>query len=100
MSTCWSTGALHVLAGRNWRWSSKTKVTALPKRRHAPAQRTDGIVERLNVIAAVQEKYLGNYVRAFGDFQKSAAASELPWLRKLREDAFAQFAETGFPTNR
>ena len=38
------------------------------------------------------------YLTAFSEFQQTAAARELGWLRKLREDAFARFAETGFPT--
>jgi Fe-S cluster assembly protein SufD len=41
---------------------------------------------------------LGHYVTTFGDFRAVARGSQLPWLAKLREDALAQFAETGFPT--
>jgi Fe-S cluster assembly protein SufD len=44
----------------------------------------------------VQEQ-LGNYVAAFGDFRKVAVGSDLRWLGTLREGAFAQFAEAGFP---
>ena len=45
----------------------------------------------------VQEQ-LGHYLATFGDFRTLAVGAHLPWLAKLREDAFAQFAETGFPT--
>ncbi len=45
---------------------------------------------------AIQE--LGSYLESFTDFQERAAGRNLPWLRKLREDAFARFGETGFPT--
>jgi Fe-S cluster assembly protein SufD len=39
------------------------------------------------------ESWLENYT----SFAKSAPGRNLPWLRKLREDAFARFCETGFP---
>jgi Fe-S cluster assembly protein SufD len=38
------------------------------------------------------------YLDAFTGFEKSAAGHDLPWLKKLRADAFARFCETGFPT--
>lgn len=41
-----------------------------------------------------------SYLEAFTEFQKRAAGTNLAWLRKLREDAFARFCETGFPTTR
>lgn len=41
---------------------------------------------------------LGTYLDSFTDFQKRAAGHDLPWLRRLREDAFARFCEVGFPT--
>ena len=47
---------------------------------------------------AIVQEQLGRYVSAFDDFRKVAGGTALPWLTKLREDAFAQFAETGFPT--
>ena len=50
------------------------------------------------VIAQTQE--LTNYLGAFAEFEKKASGRELPWLRRLREDAFAQFCQTGFPTTR
>jgi Fe-S cluster assembly protein SufD len=53
--------------------------------------------EKQNVITAVQE-HLGNYLADFSSFEKSATGRELPWLRRLREDGFTQFAEVGFPT--
>jgi Fe-S cluster assembly protein SufD len=48
------------------------------------------------VTTAIQD--VGTYLENFTDFQKRAAGRSLPWLRKLREDAFARFAEAGFPT--
>jgi Fe-S cluster assembly protein SufD len=41
---------------------------------------------------------LGIHLQNFTDFQRRAAGRNLPWLRKLRDDAFARFAEVGFPT--
>ena len=41
---------------------------------------------------------LGTYLESFTEFQKRAAGRNLPWLRELRENAFARFCETGFPT--
>jgi Fe-S cluster assembly protein SufD len=38
------------------------------------------------------------YLESFTAFAKRASGQNLPWLRKLREDAFARFCETGFPT--
>ena len=38
------------------------------------------------------------YLETFANFSKRASGHNLPWLRKLREDAFARFCETGFPT--
>ena len=40
----------------------------------------------------------GTYLDTFTQFSKSAAGHKLPWLRKLREGAFARFCEVGFPT--
>ncbi len=45
---------------------------------------------------AIQE--VGTYLETFTAFNKGAAGTQLPWLRKLREEAFARFCETGFPT--
>ena len=41
---------------------------------------------------------LGNYLESFSEFEQLAAGHSLPWLRKLRRDAFARFCEVGFPT--
>ncbi len=41
---------------------------------------------------------LDTYLNSFTGFQKMAAGRDLAWLKKLREDAFARFAEVGFPT--
>jgi Fe-S cluster assembly protein SufD len=48
------------------------------------------------VITATQQ--LENYLKSFTEFEKLAADHDLPWLRKLRKDAFARFCEAGFPT--
>jgi Fe-S cluster assembly protein SufD len=48
------------------------------------------------VIAATEQ--LGTYLETFTEFQKRAAGRDLPWLRELRESAFARFCEVGFPT--
>jgi Fe-S cluster assembly protein SufD len=41
---------------------------------------------------------LESYLESFSEFEKLAAGHALPWLRKLRRDAFARFCEVGFPT--
>jgi Fe-S cluster assembly protein SufD len=48
------------------------------------------------VITATQQ--LESYLESFTEFEKLAAGHDLPWLRKLRRDAFAHFCEAGFPT--
>jgi len=48
------------------------------------------------VITATQQ--LESYLETFSEFEKLAAGHALPWLRKLRRDAFARFCEVGFPT--
>jgi Fe-S cluster assembly protein SufD len=48
------------------------------------------------VITATQN--LESYLESFTAFAKRSSGHNLPWLRKLREDAFARFCETGFPT--
>jgi Fe-S cluster assembly protein SufD len=48
------------------------------------------------VITATQQ--LESYLESFSEFEKLAAGHSLPWLRKLRQDAFARFCEVGFPT--
>jgi Fe-S cluster assembly protein SufD len=48
------------------------------------------------VIAATE--HLGTYLESFAEVQKRAAGRDLPWLRNLRESAFARFCEVGFPT--
>jgi Fe-S cluster assembly protein SufD len=50
------------------------------------------------VITATE--HLETYLAAFSDFQRTAAGRDLAWLKKLREDAFARFAEVGFPTTK
>jgi Fe-S cluster assembly protein SufD len=49
------------------------------------------------LIAATQQQ-LGNYLESFSAFEQSAVGHELPWLRKLRQNAFARFCQVGFPT--
>jgi len=53
-----------------------------------------------NSKVATATQSLQNYEQSFGGFKKSAASRELSWLRKLRQDGFARFSETGFPTLR
>ena len=47
------------------------------------------------MITATQQ--LESYLENFNEFEKLAAGRDLPWLRKLRQDAFARFCEAGFP---
>jgi Fe-S cluster assembly protein SufD len=49
------------------------------------------------VITATQQ--LESYLEGFSEFEKLAPGHDLPWLRRLRQDAFARFCEVGFPTN-
>jgi Fe-S cluster assembly protein SufD len=49
-------------------------------------------------VATVEQ--LETWLENFTEFTKMAAGQKLPWLRQLREDAFARFCETGFPTTR
>src|SRR2546428_7511778 len=49
--------------------------------------------ETKNVITELE-----TYLESFSEFEKRAAGHNLPWLRSLREDAFARFCEVGFPT--
>lgn len=46
------------------------------------------------------ETRLQSWLENFTDFEKKAAGRSLPWLHRLRGDAFARFCETGFPTTR
>ena len=48
------------------------------------------------MITATQQ--LESYLESFSEFEKLAAGRDLPWLRRLRRDAFAHFCEVGFPT--
>jgi Fe-S cluster assembly protein SufD len=48
------------------------------------------------VITPTQQ--LENYLESFSEFEKFTIGHALPWLRKLRRDAFARFCEVGFPT--
>jgi len=48
------------------------------------------------VITATQQ--LESYLESFSEFEKLAAGHDLPWLRKLRQVAYARFCEVGFPT--
>jgi len=48
------------------------------------------------VITAIQN--LESYLESFTSFAKRSSGHGLPWLRKLREDAFARFCKAGFPT--
>jgi len=48
------------------------------------------------VITLTQQ--LEGYLESFSEFEKLATGHDLPWLRWLRQDAFARFCEVGFPT--
>jgi len=49
---------------------------------------------------AVQTAQLESYLASFTDFARAVAPATPDWLRVLREEAFARFCETGFPTTR
>jgi Fe-S cluster assembly protein SufD len=49
---------------------------------------------------ATPTQAIARYAECFGGFEKSAASHDLAWLRKLRQDGFARFSESGFPTTR
>ncbi len=48
------------------------------------------------MITATQN--LETYLDSFAEFNRRSSGRDQPWLLKLREDAFAVFCETGFPT--
>jgi Fe-S cluster assembly protein SufD len=50
------------------------------------------------MIAETQQ--LGNYLALFSEFGKRVPGRDLPWLKRLRENAFVRFCEMGFPTTR
>lgn len=43
---------------------------------------------------------LDSWLENFTEAEKNAPGRAVPWLKKLREDAFARFYEKGFPTTR
>ena len=49
---------------------------------------------------SVETTQLGNYLESFTEFAKNTARETPPWLRELREFAFARFCSAGFPTTR
>jgi Fe-S cluster assembly protein SufD len=49
---------------------------------------------------ATATQAIQNYAESFRGFEQSAASHELSWLRKLRQNGFSRFGETGFPTTR
>ena len=49
---------------------------------------------------AVAVANIESWLENFTEFEKKAAGRTLPWLHRLREDAFARFCEVGFPTTR
>jgi Fe-S cluster assembly protein SufD len=51
------------------------------------------------VTAITPTERLGNYLEIFTDFEKRTAGQP-GWLRSLRQEAFARFCQTGFPTTR
>jgi Fe-S cluster assembly protein SufD len=50
--------------------------------------------------AVVRVEQLESWLANFTEFERTAPGRSLPWLHRLREDAFARFCETGFPTTR
>jgi Fe-S cluster assembly protein SufD len=57
---------------------------------------------RETAVATVADTNTGleSWLENFTEFTKTVAGQKLPWLRRLREDAFERFCETGFPTTR
>jgi len=49
---------------------------------------------------ATQMARLESYLETFTEFAKATAKETPPWLRELRESAFARFCAVGFPTSR
>jgi Fe-S cluster assembly protein SufD len=49
-------------------------------------------------VNTIAKEQLGNYLATFDEFDKVAVGADLAWLAKLRQDAFAQFAKSGFPS--
>jgi Fe-S cluster assembly protein SufD len=49
---------------------------------------------------AVQTAQLESYLESFTDFARATASETPDWLRVLRDEAFARFCETGFPSTR
>jgi Fe-S cluster assembly protein SufD len=54
----------------------------------------------VNPATQSQTPRLENFLEAFNEHQRLAAGRDLPWLRALRENAFARFCKVGFPTTR
>ncbi len=53
----------------------------------------------VTAVAHIETK-LQSWLENYTDFGKKAVGRNLPWLHRLREEAFARFCETGFPTTR
>jgi len=49
---------------------------------------------------AAASQSIRNYEESFSGLERLANGREPSWLRKLRQDGFARFAQTGFPTIR
>jgi Fe-S cluster assembly protein SufD len=47
-----------------------------------------------------QLEQLDSYQESFRELERGLPGTNHKWLRKLREDGFARFSETGFPTTR
>ena len=45
-----------------------------------------------------QDKNVGRYLEAFGDFERSLNGAADPGIRERRKAAMTRFAEKGFPT--
>ncbi len=57
---------------------------------------------RETAVATVADTNTGleSWLENFTEFTKTAVGQKLPWLKRLREDAFERFCEVGFPTTR
>ena len=50
--------------------------------------------------AVTATEQVQSWLENFTEFERAAPGAKIAWLKRLREDAFARFCETGFPTTR
>jgi hypothetical protein len=87
-------GRSHCALGRQ-RISARTRREGIWLDRDAAACRSAGVRETAVAVANID-----SWLESFTEFEKRAAGRTLPWLHRLREDAFARFCEVGFPTTK